>query len=294
MAQNDLNRLKVGHVSISTMKTHRVILAAATLGISVLAVSSCVYEPYYSGSSRSYGYGSPSFSTLHFVRTSNPRWGYDPRVRCYYDYHRRCYYDPYLSGYYPVGYRPVYVRGVPHPHGWNGGHRHISPPSRIRDYRLGQDYQRQDRYRHLNHDWSRHIQVKSDPRVDYSRRLIDSNDRSEIRSDRFSNTSFNQRRDREREERVIRVREDNKLESRRESRQRPEINFRQQERQQRVREERVAPQRYDLRRSEPVVRGDSNPVNIERPERSAKVREERNRTSDNLREQRISRPKREP
>ena len=72
-------------------------------GIAALAVSSCAYDPYYSGGTSysggygsGYGYGGSNFSTSFFVSTGSPRWGYDPYAGAYYDYTRRCYYDPYL------------------------------------------------------------------------------------------------------------------------------------------------------------------------------------------------------
>lgn len=156
-----------------TMKVNRVFLTATVAAISAVAVSSCAYDPYYSGSSYSsgpsygsgygsgYGYGGRNFTTTHFVRTSNSRWGYDPYTRCYYDYTRRCYYDPYLNGYYPVGYRPVYVHGAPHPHGWSSRHRYIAPPSRVHDHRLTNYNNRTERYRSLNTDWSRNVKSTS-------------------------------------------------------------------------------------------------------------------------------------
>ncbi len=159
------------------MKVNRVILAATVAAISAVAVSSCAYDPYYSGSpyssgpsyasgyGRGYGYGGRNFTTTYFVSTGNSRWGYDPYARCYYDYSRRCYYDPYLYGYYPVGYRPRYVHGAPHPHGWSSRSRYIAPPSRIRDYRLDNYENRTDGYRSLNNDWSRNVQVNSQTRV---------------------------------------------------------------------------------------------------------------------------------
>lgn len=135
-------------------------------GISGLVVSSCAYDPYYSSTSYSagygegYGYGGSNFSTSYFVSTGNPRWGYDPYARCYYDYNRRAYYDPYLSGYYPVGYRPRQVYGSPHPHSWASGRNYIAPPSRVRSYNLSNYHDRSERYRSLGHDWSRNVRVE--------------------------------------------------------------------------------------------------------------------------------------
>jgi hypothetical protein len=145
------------------MKVNRVFLIGTVAAISAMAVSSCAYDPHYSNPSYSsgygHGYGSRGFTTTHFVRTSNSRWGYDPYARCYYDYSRRSYYDPYLNGYYPAGYRPTYVYGAPHPHGWRTGYSHIAPPSRIHDHRLNNYQNRGEQYRSLNNNWSRNVQV---------------------------------------------------------------------------------------------------------------------------------------
>lgn len=187
------------------MKVNRVFLVATASVISAVAVSSCAYQPYYSSPSYSsgygYGYGSRNFTTTHFIRTSSSRWGYDPYTRCYYDYSRRCYYDPYLNGYYPVGYRPVYVHGAPHPHGWRTGHSYIAPPSRIYDHRLDNYQNRTERYRSLNTDWSRNIKPTSTPRsYDTQQNRYDrhpSYDRNrESRSGSFFGTSLNNQRSR--------------------------------------------------------------------------------------------------
>lgn len=162
------------------MKVNRVFLTATVAVISAVAVSSCAYDPYYSGSPYSsgasyssgygsgygngYGYGGSNFTTTYFVSTGHSRWGYDPYARCYYDYSRRCYYDPYLNGYYPVGYRPHYVQGAPHPHGWRSGSRYIAPPSRIHDHRLDNYHNRTERYRSLNTDWSRSVRSDTSTR----------------------------------------------------------------------------------------------------------------------------------
>lgn len=155
------------------MKTYRALLLGAVTGISALVISSCAYDPYYSGASSSYGYGdgygygSSNFSTSFFVSTGNPRWGYDPYAGSYYDYTRRCYYDPYLYGYYPVGYRPRYVAGAPHPHGWSRGRGHIAPPSRIRSYNLTNYHNRGERYRGLGRDWSSNVRVHTGGRDEH-------------------------------------------------------------------------------------------------------------------------------
>lgn len=143
------------------MKIHRYLLFGLTAGLSAFAVSSCAYDPYYSSSyggyGNGYGYGNSSFSTSFFVSTGSSRWGYDPYAGCYYDYTRRAYYDPYLSGYYPVGYRPRYVSGAPHPHGWSRGSSYCPPPSSVRTYNLTNYQNRTDRYRNLGRDWSRNV-----------------------------------------------------------------------------------------------------------------------------------------
>lgn len=154
------------------MKIHRSIVGGLVVGIAALAVSSCAYDPYYSGASYSsggeygsgYGYGGSSFSTSFFVGTGSPRWGYDPYAGAYYDYNRRCYYDPYLYGYYPVGYRPRYVYGSPHPHGWRTGGSYIAPPTTIRIYNLTNYENRTSRYQSLGRDWSRNVRTAPDGR----------------------------------------------------------------------------------------------------------------------------------
>jgi hypothetical protein len=135
-----------------------VALGAAT----AVTFSSCTYDPNYtsvsgsysSGYGDGYGYGGSNFSSSVFVSTGNPRWGYDPYCYSYYDYHRRCYYDPYLNGYYPVGYRPPVVVGVPHPHDWRPGHGYCPPPSYIRNTTVVNYRNREDLYRKTNYDWA--------------------------------------------------------------------------------------------------------------------------------------------
>ncbi len=147
------------------MTKFRSLLTGVVVGVAALGISSCTYDPYYSGSSYSssvgygsgHGYGGSNFSTSFFVSTGSPRWGYDPYAGAYYDYNRRCYYDPYLSGYYPVGYRPRYVYGSPHPHGWRRGRSYIAPPSRIRSYNLTNYRDRTSRYQGLGRDWSKNV-----------------------------------------------------------------------------------------------------------------------------------------
>lgn len=161
------------------MKINRSMLAGLVAGIAALAVSSCAYDPYYSGGSYSsggggygdgYGYGGSSFSTSVFVGTGNSRWGYDPYAGAYYDYTRRAYYDPYLYGYYPVGYRPRYVVGSPHPHGWHRGSNYCAPPSRISSHNLTNYHNRGERYRGLGQSWSKDVRISTpsrDRRQDY-------------------------------------------------------------------------------------------------------------------------------
>jgi hypothetical protein len=165
------------------MKVNRVFLIATAAVISAVAIPSCTYQPHYSNPSYAsgygYGYGSRNFTTTYFVRTSNTRWGYDPYARCYYDYSRRCYYDPYLNGYYPVGYRPAYVHGAPHPYGWTTGRSYINPPSHVHDHRLNNYQNRTERYRSLNNDWSRNIQTTSSSRsYDSNRERYSSHDQN--------------------------------------------------------------------------------------------------------------------
>lgn len=143
------------------MKFRRYMLFGLTLGLSAFAVSSCAYDSYssssYGGYGDGYGYGSSSFSTSFFVSTGNPRWGYDPYAGCYFDHSRRAYYDPFLNGYYPVGYRPRYVSGAPHPHGWRRGKGYLPPPNGVRSYNLTNYRDRASRYRGLGRDWSRNV-----------------------------------------------------------------------------------------------------------------------------------------
>lgn len=148
------------------MKKNLCRLAAIVFG---LGLSSCYYDPYYTsvGSSYSsgygdgYGYGGSSFSTSVFVSTGDPRWGYDPNCYSYYDYHTRRYYDPYLHGYYPVGYRPPVVYGVPHPHGWRPGRGYIRGPGYVSGGMIQNYRNRESAYRGTSYGWAR--QVRSAP-----------------------------------------------------------------------------------------------------------------------------------
>lgn len=148
-------------------KTLRNRAIAAAGAVAALVFSSCTYDPYYSsvggsyssGYGDGYGYGGSNFSTSLFVSTGNPRWGYDPHCYSYYDYQRRCYYDPYLNGYYPVGYRPPVVYGVPHPYGYSRGY--CPPPRYYSNVTVVNYRNREAAYRNTNYDWAR--QVRQQP-----------------------------------------------------------------------------------------------------------------------------------
>jgi len=146
------------------------------LGAVVTLISaSCAYDPYYSPSSVSgsystgygqgygqgYGHGGSSFSSSVFIGTGNPRWGYDPYCYSYYDYTRRSYYDPYLNGYYPVGYRPPVVYGVPHPHGWRPGRTYCPPPSRVSSVTISNYRDRESSYRRSDYGWANQVRQQS-------------------------------------------------------------------------------------------------------------------------------------
>ncbi len=149
------------------MKKYRLALLSLIAGLSALAVSSCAYDPYFSGTSYSvgfgqgFGYGGSNFSTSYFVTTGDPRWAYDPYAACYYDFNRRAYYDPHIYGYYPIGYRPRYVVGAPHPFGWSRSSNFCPPPSRIRNYTIDNYTDRAQCYRSLGRDWSRNVSVSA-------------------------------------------------------------------------------------------------------------------------------------
>ncbi len=148
------------------MKKHLRLAASLTVGAAVaLALGSCTYDPnsYYSaagsyssggntGYGSGYGYGNNGFSTSLFVSTGNARWGYDPYCSSYYDYTRRCYYDPYLYGYYPVGYRPPVIVGVPHPRGYNRSY--CPPPQRVTNVTLVNYSNRERAYRDSSYSWA--------------------------------------------------------------------------------------------------------------------------------------------
>lgn len=155
------------------MKKHLRHWAVVVAGAAAaLAFTSCAYDPYYSsvggsyssGYGDGYGYGGSNFSTSVFVSTGNPRWGYDPYCYSYYDYSRRCYYDPYLNGYYPVGYRPPIVYGVPHPYGYRHGY---CPAPRYVHYGTVPNYRnREYAYRNSNYGWAKQVRGPNKGRVE--------------------------------------------------------------------------------------------------------------------------------
>lgn len=148
------------------------LLAGTAVGAVVsMGFTSCYYDPNYSSASvggtyssgygDGYGYGGSGFSTSVFVSTGNPQWGYDPRCYSYYDYRRRCYYDPYLNGYYPIGYRPPVVYGVPHPYGWRQGGGYIRPPVYVKNVTVRNYQNRAVAYQGTNYGWAK--QVRQQP-----------------------------------------------------------------------------------------------------------------------------------
>lgn len=152
------------------MKKNLLMLAGAAA--MALGLGACAYDPYYSGNTRTavnvgygygHGYGGSSFSTSYFWNTGSTRWGYDPYVRCYYDHSRRAYYDPYLYGYYPVGYRPRALYGVPHPSGYRQGW--CPPPRRITNVTVSNYRNRESAYRKSNYDWSRNVRYNRTQRA---------------------------------------------------------------------------------------------------------------------------------
>ncbi|MFZ9938380.1 MAG: hypothetical protein ACO3JG_15180, partial [Luteolibacter sp.] len=145
----------------------------ALMGIvAAIGFSSCAYDPYYStfsgsyssGYGHGYSHGGGTVSTSLFVSTGDERWGYDPRNYCYYDYRSRRYYDPYLYGYYPVGYRPPVLVGVPHPHGWRPGSKYCPPPKVVRNVTVVNYRDRASAYCKSNHSWARNVRIDNDSR----------------------------------------------------------------------------------------------------------------------------------
>lgn len=160
--------------------------AAITLGL-----GACAYDPYHSsGTTRTavsasygygHGYGGNSFSTSFFWSTGDPRWGYDPYSRAYFDYNRRAYYDPYLYGYYPVGYRPPILVGVPHPSGYRRGW--CPPPRRVTNVTVVNYRNREAAYRRTNHRWAQNVR--------YDRNHRSSGTRTDDRNPRQSRNDSN-------------------------------------------------------------------------------------------------------
>jgi hypothetical protein len=142
------------------MKKHRFALLGM---LTALISTSCVVNPYQTGHIQSsgfgmgHGYGSRNFSSSVFVSTGNPRWAYDPYAGAYFDHSRRCYYDPHLCGYYPMGFRPSFVHGAPHPRGWRPGNSYCAPPNIIRSTTLSISHSRSRQYRSLGNHWSRNV-----------------------------------------------------------------------------------------------------------------------------------------
>lgn len=194
-------------------------LVGATVGaVAALGFTSCAYDPYYGspsvgasystgsgygsagyssgGYGHGYGYGGSGFSTSVFIGTGDPGWGYDPTCYSYYDYRSRRYYDPYSYGYYPIGYRPPVVYGVPHPYGWRPGGGYIRPPSRVTNVTIKNYHDRESRYRSSSYGWAK--QVRSAPQAgrrekdthpaqnNYDRRSSQNSDASPNRSSRTS------------------------------------------------------------------------------------------------------------
>jgi hypothetical protein len=136
-----MNNPRARRVSSHVKANPKSLLLALAACVGVALISSCTYDPYaYSGygsgtatysvsygSDHGYGYDPydvavPAAIGLTLIATSSPYWGYDPYRYAYYDYRQQCYYDPWLDSYYPHGYRPRPVYGVPHPYGWRPGH----------------------------------------------------------------------------------------------------------------------------------------------------------------------------
>ncbi len=144
------------------------ILHLAGASVAALLLGSCAYDSYHPANTRTavsvgyghgHGYGSNSFSTSFFWSTGDSRWGYDPYTRAYFDFNRRAYYDPWLYGYYPVGYRPPILVGVPHPVGYRQGW--CPPPRRITNVTIVNYNERKRAYRNTNHGWARNVRVDS-------------------------------------------------------------------------------------------------------------------------------------
>lgn len=140
---------------------HKILLACTLMGFTL---SSCYYDPYATNVSYSAGFSNGGgFGSSVFVSTGDPRWAYDPSLYCYFDRTRRCYYDPFLSGYYPVGYIPVGIRGCPHPYGWSGSG--ICPYPRSVNSRFISHYdQRLSNYSSAEFHWARRVSASGSAR----------------------------------------------------------------------------------------------------------------------------------
>lgn len=160
-SMNRIRSMCVMRVMTLQLRLSPLVVLAACSGA---LLSSCIYEPYGCGPSTSISssvrhHNSGHVSSSIFIRTSSSRWGYDPHCRSYYDHTRQCYYDPWLRGYYPRGYRPPVIIGIPHPYGWKQGQRTCPPPVHIRTHTIRDHRCRYEHYRRLNHSWCRQIRT---------------------------------------------------------------------------------------------------------------------------------------
>lgn len=190
------------------MKKNLRLLVVAALGAAAsVAFTSCAYDPYYSsttvggsyssGYGQGYGYGGSSFNTSVFVSTGDSRWGYDPYTYSYYDYTRRSYYDPYLNGYYPIGYRPPVVYGVPHPYGWRPGSSYCPPPRYVRNVTVVNYRNRETAYRGTSYGWAKQVRQQGGgnvrderPRTQYQNKYSESSgSRSSSRESSYRESS---------------------------------------------------------------------------------------------------------
>ncbi|MCH7226986.1 hypothetical protein [Haloferula sp. A504] len=128
----------------------RILLAVGCLGLA----TSCYYGAYDYGYSSSYGFSNGGSTS--FIYTNSDRWLYDSTIRCYYDRTRHCYYDPWVGGYYPRGYCPPVVVGVPHPYGWNGRGK-CPPPRNVHSGYINRHSDRLGHLRSSNYDWARNV-----------------------------------------------------------------------------------------------------------------------------------------
>jgi len=224
-------------------------LSSAFVAVALLLAASCTYDPSYSASGsygfgHGYGYGGSSFSTSLFVGTGDPRWGYDPYTYSYYDYTRRSYYDPYLNGYYPIGYRPPVVYGVPHPYGWRPGRGYCPPPRRVTTITLRNYRSRESSYRRSDYGWA--SQVRERPAQRERPQL-----RENFRNDSERRNSFSRPALRENPSERLNFRDDFRPSR---SQERPEIRERPQPRMERPDEDRVIRREYRSRDAEAPTR----------------------------------------